>query len=120
MTKTYVEIFYPGSFFPETKVQEVKDRTPIDLPNGAFAFSFFDREETKINGEVLYGKEKNRSGRFYAGELFTLEEVKEKFPENRILISNLENNGYDRVVKTIRGNFQPFTSNDTMLVSACL
>ena len=120
MTKTYVEIFYPGSLFPESKVREVKDRTPIDLPSGAFAFSFFDQEETIVKGEILVGKQKNRSGRFYAGELFTLAEVKEKFPESRILISNMENNGYAKVVKTVRGNFQPFMPEDTMLVGACL
>ncbi len=47
----------------------------------------------------------------------SLAEVKEELPAEKILISNMEGNGYKYVVKTIRGNFQPFEKKDKILVS---
>ena len=115
MKTTYVEIYYPGSLFPETSTKQVPDRSPIELPGGAYAYSFFDREEVQAEGETLTGKEKNRSGMFYTGELFTIKELKERHPEKRVLISNIEGNGYSKAVLTRAGNWQPFAENDTMI-----
>ena len=42
----------------------------------------------------------------------TLEEVKENVPDNRILVANMENNHYDKVVKTKFGQFIPLEKDD--------
>ena len=48
----------------------------------------------------------------------TLEQVKATYGSDhnyRILISNMENNGYGAVVKTKFGQFMPLNDNDTVL-----
>lgn len=115
MLQTYIKYLYPGSFFPEERIEKVSDRKIVDLPEGAFCYQFFDREETEIEGETLYGKDKNHSGRFYKGDIFTLDELKVKFPFEFTLISNMESNKWDYLIRTVRGNWQPFEKRDALL-----
>jgi uncharacterized protein (UPF0128 family) len=116
MTKHYVEFYYPGSFFPETSVKEIKSRKEkIETPKGCYGYMFFDQEEIESNGETLIGKPKNKSGMTYFGKKYSIEDLKREFPENRILISNIEGNGYKFAVKTIRGNWQPVDKKDKVV-----
>lgn len=117
MLKHYVEFSFPGAFFSEYSVKEVAERNPelITVPEGAFAYRFFDRIETVVDGETLTGERKNFSPFTYFGTAYTLEEVKAQFPEYTILISNMECNGWNRVVKTLRGNWQPLGEGDTVI-----
>jgi len=124
-TKTYVEYLYPGSFFSEEESKPVKERDPEKilktLPKGVFAFLFYDQASTmvKVDGEAqtVYGKRKNVSGKYYPdAEIYTVPQLKaldEK--QYHILIANMEGNGWKRVVKTRRGNFQPLEKSDTIL-----
>ncbi|MCL2354831.1 MAG: hypothetical protein FWC68_02955 [Oscillospiraceae bacterium] len=114
MRRHYVEYFYPGIFLSESSVEEVshRDFDRIVMPERAFAFSFFDREEVEQDGETLVGKPKNISPKCYEGKVYTLDEVKKAFPEAETLIFNMEANGWERVVKTIRGNWQPLEEGD--------
>lgn len=115
MLKHYVAFLYPGSFFPEEKSKEIKSRDEkIEIPDGCFAYYFWDREEVLMGKELLVGKEKNRSGRFYLGETLTLEEI-EKSPGCEILASNMRVNAWPVVVKTRMGNYQPVLENDVVL-----
>lgn len=115
--KQYVEFLYPGILFPESEIREVSDRDSlIDAPKNCFAYQFFERQETNAeDGEVLLGKPKNYSGRFYFGKLKTLEDVKKETPEARTLISNMESNNWNPVVLTRRGNYQPFGERDQIV-----
>lgn len=117
MTKHYVEFSFPGAFFSEYKVQEVTERNPelVKVPEGAFAYRFFDQSEAIVDGETLVGDRKNFSPLTYFGTAYTLEEVKAQFPECTTLISNMECNGWNRVVKTRRGNWQPLEEGDTVI-----
>lgn len=116
----YVELLYAGIFMSETNEKKVKkrDHTKIKAPKDCFGYRFFSREETDSNGEILKGKKKNYSGYYYFGEVYTKEDV-EKYVDNpRILLSNMSGNGYDKVVKTRLGNFQPFyTGKDVILTN---
>jgi len=47
----------------------------------------------------------------------TLAEIKRESPDLTTLIGNMEGNGYDRVVLTRRGNYQPFTGKDVLIGS---
>jgi hypothetical protein len=116
-TKTYVTFFYPGSFFPETSIREVAERslTPDEIPNGCYAYRFHSQVEGTLDGEKVVGSPKDYSGMFYIGEVLTLEQVKEKYPTNKILISNIEGNGWDVVVRTRLGNFQPLSQGDKVI-----
>jgi len=101
MTQTYIEYLHAG-YVIYTSCKPVKDRTiPKKLPNNCFGFRFYDQTEVKKNKEVLVGKPKNYSTWHYeAGKVYTLEEVKKKYPGNTILISNMQKDDTKRVLMT--------------------
>jgi len=122
MLKHYVEFLYPGSFMSETEVKNCSHRDPKRMLKAAgkqcFAFRFFDQEVVNKEGEELRGKAKNYSGHYYPNaEILTIDDVKALTPRKdyKILISNLEMNDWDPVVRTQRGNFQPFGKNDEII-----
>jgi len=120
MLKHYVEFLYPGLLVSETSVEEIaeRDTKKVEMSDSCFGFRFFDRTVSVIDGETLTGDRKNVSGWYYQGEKMTLEQVKASFGNDRnyrILISNMENNGYDAVVKTKFGQFIPLNDGDTIL-----
>ena len=116
-TKQYVEFLYPGALVPESEVREVPNReASVEVPKGCFAYKFFERQETESeDGEVLLGRPRNYSGTHYFGKVMSLDDVKREMPNQRTLISNMEGNGWDRVVQTRRGNYQPFTEQDVLV-----
>lgn len=118
MTVHYVRFLFPGSLFPEERTQRLESRTAvIDVPANCFAYEFFDREEVEAGGETLVGSPKNQSGRTYFGEVLTLDDVKRLPGDYGTLISNMECNGWAKVVRTRRGNFQPLNENDRVVTA---
>jgi len=119
MLKHYVEFLYPGILFAETECREVKSRDHRRLrkiPENCYGFRFFDRTETKVDGEKLYGDRKNYSGTYFIDAYtYSLQDIKDQFPDQKILISNMECNGYKRVVRTRRGNWQPLEKKDKII-----
>ena len=117
MLKHYVEFCFAGTFFIERQIKEVDERNPnlITVPSDAFAYRFYDCTETVINGETLIGEKKNFSPFTYFGKLYTLNEVKSEFPENKNLISNMEYNKIDKVVRTRKGNWQFLKKGDIVI-----
>lgn len=116
MTKHYIEFYYPGAFFPENSIKEIKNRrTPRNIPKSSYGFMYFDQEEFKLNDEILTGERKNKSGMTFLGKKYTIEELKKDFPDHKILISNIENNGYQFAVKTRLGNWQPVGEIDKVI-----
>ena len=120
---TFVEVLYPGSFYPEESVHKVKARNPNAIAEKypkAFCFQFYDVVQKRIvvDGEeqLVSGKRKNKSGRYYPdAALFTVAGLKRLPGDYSILISNMEGNGWSRVVRTRCGNFQPFEEGDHIL-----
>ncbi len=100
--KHYVEFLYPGILVSEKSEREIKSRdVGIRLAKGAFAHRIFDRPYTKMEGEILYGKDKNYSPWTYYGKEQTLVDVKaENNPKNKTLIGNMECNNIKRIVRT--------------------
>ena len=116
MLKQYVEFFFPGSFASETSAQEVASRADaVELPRGAYGYRFFARREIEQGGEVLKGERKDIGPMTYYGEVLTLEDVQSLTGDYRILASNMKCNGWDRVVRTVRGNFQPLDTCDVVV-----
>ena len=107
--KHFVVFMYRGSFVSETEEKEIKSREEISLPLHAYCYYFFDREDVVDGKEIFVGKKINETGCFYPnGELYTLAKVKKEMPQEHILISNMECNKWDAVVKSRKGNFIPF------------
>ena len=120
MLKHFVQFAFPGIFDTEYVNEKIAERDPelVTIPRGAFGYRFFDQEKTVIDGELLLGKPKNYSSFTYFGKVYTLEEVKEKYPEYTSLIRNMEDKGSNRVVCTIRGNWQILEKADIVIESS--
>ena len=113
ITKTYVEFSYPGALFAETEDKEIITRDVKKvlkiMPKGAFCFRFYDMTSN-------FGKEKNKSGKYYPGATpYTIEQVKKIGKDFSILASNMECNNWPTVIKTRIGNFQPLEKGDIIL-----
>ena len=114
--KHYVIFYYPGSLMNEEEIKLISDRrNKIEIPQGSFGYRFFDRTEVVLDGEELTGKPKNYSCMHYLGRKMSLAEVKKELPNEKILIRNMEGSNYKYMVKTIRGNFQPFKKGDKII-----
>lgn len=115
MTVFYIEYVYPGSFVSETTTEKVGTKQlPKNLPDRTFGFRFFERTEMNDVEEKLVGKPRNYSGWYYVGKELTLEQVKSKYSDKKILISNMESNKdyYNTVCETKFGQFIPMTKED--------
>ncbi len=115
MTKIYLREFLPGTLVSETYIKEVSEKLyPPKLSERAYAFQYFEREHTIKNGEELLGKEKNISKMYYLGTMATADEVI-RTTRNPILRSNIEANGYKRLVITRFGQWFPINDNDEVI-----
>ena len=61
------------------------------------------------------GQPKNYSGTYYFGRVMTVSDVRKEVPNSDILISNMGGNGWKKVIRTRRGNFQPFGLEDKVV-----
>lgn len=116
--KTFVEYFFPGIIVSESSRQECsrrdKKKWAREIPEGAYRFCFYDvnyMEDAKT-GEILKSKQSNKSKSYYVdGVVMDKESVEKNIPDSRILLANMNANGWDLVIKTRRGNVQPFTDD---------
>lgn len=117
VTKSYVEKIYRGILFSEPSVEEVTERDPMQIKNDGQmqGFRFYDKEYV-VDGKKSYdGETSNYSNWIYFGKRLSLDEIKSKYgnnPDYRILISNMEGNGYQYVCHTQAGSFLPMEEGD--------
>ncbi len=123
--KTYVEFQYPGLLFSNISTQEVetRDTSKLDMPKNAFAFNFFDiiSMTIEVDGELveLESKRIHKSNlHYYGGKVYTAQEIRRKFPQEKTLISNMRINGYKKVIKCRTGNWQPLEKDDVFIKEA--
>ena len=117
MKKNYVTFYSPGTFVSETTTKDIDNwnvaqaeamACEIEERYGAkpygFKFETRSRSATDLDSKVT-----NTSPMYYlGGEVLTLEDVKAKNdPKDRILISNMEHNGYDKII--VNNNSWKFT-----------
>ena len=127
MRQEFVEFFSPGSFTSEVTRKPIDARsvdlacrmaTEITERHGAtpYGFRFVARERAD---DELDAKDVDRGPMHYlGGEVETLEQVKARATDkDRILIANMEGNGYDRVI-TNRNSWMitlPLRADDVVL-----
>lgn len=116
-----VEYSYPGTFVSATSSEVCghNNADQIECPDGAFAFRFFDRvtqTATLEDGRTQDHVERENVGGWYypGGEVLTVDDVESLDGDHRILLSNMRCNGWDRVVRSRRGNFQPLEAADAV------
>ena len=120
--RRYVEFLYAGSFTADCRAEEVGHADPalIDVPDGAYAFRFFDVQEIEDEGTVLRSDRLNKSMTFYPDGVLTTVEQAREMPNSRILVSNMEGNGWPAVVFSRYGNFpQPFNPAKDAIIPLC-
>lgn len=118
------ELLMPGSFFNETDELDLQGRTVEEIAGEVSPSVFGIRTFRRVEGEVMVDGKPVRvssgnldySGTTYiGGQVLTLDEVKRTVPDSRTLVSNMEGNGWDKVIRTRAGNFQPFEANDRVI-----
>lgn len=113
-TEYFAEFFFPGILISETATRSIPDRFSVgDWPAGAYGCRTFATTVAEVDGERITGKARDYSPMTYrGGRVMTLEEVKQaNDPSDRILILNMEGNGYERVYR-IAGRAVPMGVND--------
>ena len=108
MKKHLVEFYSPGTFVSETTEKEIESwdiQTAMSMArtikerHGAvpygFCFNTRERKESELDSKVI----KTSNMYYLGGKVETLKEVKARANENdRILISNMEGNGWDQII----------------------
>lgn len=127
MQKHFVTFYSPGTLFAETSSQPIDSwdvPTAVDMArrvkerHGATPYGFrFTTRERK--DDELDSKQIGQSAMYYlGGTIETLAEIKARNnPDDRILIANMEGNGWDRLITNTNSwkATQPFLEGDTLL-----
>ena len=127
MKKHYVTFYSPGTLVAEQTTKEIDSwdtDKAIEMAKGIqerhgaipYGFIFTTRERSEADFD---SKQTEHSGMYYlGGKVFTLEDIKARNnPDDHILISNMQNNGYDRVVENNNSWrwTQPLNESDVVL-----
>lgn len=124
MIKHFVTFSSPGTFFSEERTLEIDSwdaAKAVEMSKGiverynatpfAFRFTTRGRSEEELDSKIIA-----MSNRYYlGGTAMTVEDVKREVPDSKILVSNMELNGWERVIKTPFGNIQPLHDGDVIL-----
>lgn len=123
----YVTFYSPGTLVHETSTKEIDSwdvQKAREMAKGVmerhgatpFAFRFITKGRKT---DDLDSKEIASSGRYYlGGKIETVKDIEARNdPEERILLSNMRGNGWDRVVTTTNGYrvTQPLNEDDVVL-----
>lgn len=122
MNQTYLRRFCPGLIMAEASEvwcpESLRDdplRAASIVPDGCFAFEFFDREEVTVNGEVLVGKNKNKSPRYFiGGYMYSPGEAQALEGEENWNLRSYGESG-QWLVKTKLGNWQFANAGDVCI-----
>ncbi|MGN6383687.1 MAG: hypothetical protein ACTHMK_13875 [Dyella sp.] len=120
MKIVYVEFLFPGTFFPELSLVPFAGE-PIPVPANAYGWSLKKRQEVLFGEEMLVGKLNKLGGTTLIGHAYSLAELKAEFgssEKHRILISNIEGNGYLGACLCRTGNWQPIDEDTTVVPAA--
>lgn len=129
-TRTHITAtpMYPGSFLPEDgRPKVIADSSPHTAISSINDDGRWFCLEVKTSTQKLWtdgdGGEKwmpggaSSSYRIYIGEALTAADVEglDDGDDHTILLSNMRGNGWKRVVRTRRGNWQPVEPGDVVL-----
>jgi hypothetical protein len=127
MEKNYVKFLSAGTFMAEETTKEIDNwdiNKAVEMSKsvteryGAKPYGFYFITRSRKEDELDSRVSKESDMYYLNGTVQTLEELKkENNPNNRILISNMECNGWDRVVTTCNPWkwTQPLRDNDVVI-----
>lgn len=117
---------YPGSFYPEegrpVEISDASSGTALDaVPDDGRWFAVEvathveKRYASSAGDEMWVPSNSSDRYRIYIGELLTSDDVRALPGDHTILLSNMQSNGWDPIVRTRRGNFQPLEEGDVVI-----
>ena len=109
MIKLYVKYYYPGALFSEEIIKTIQSLEEIKLPDRAFGYSTFKREiiiSPETGRECVSEPFDATPPNYPESEKYTLKQLEELFPEEKVLISNVKNNGWRGAIRARLGNWQ--------------
>lgn len=126
MEKHFVTFLSPGTFFSEETTQPIeswcvelaieRSKHIIERYNAKpFCFYFTTRARTD---QDLDSKRVATSKKYYlGGRVMTIQEVEQEMPDERILMSNMRGNGWEKIIVNNNGwrVSQPFLEGDVLL-----
>ena len=127
MKKHFVTFLSPGTFVHEETTKEIESwdideaiklASGIKERHGATPFAFYfttrGRKENELDSKVT-----RSSGRYYlGGKVETIDDVRRRNdPQEQILLSNMECNGWDRIIVNTNSwkVTQPLRENDKVV-----
>lgn len=126
--RVYATPLYPGSFFSEEgqaiQVDNAEPATVLPpMPNDQRWFGIRLTERmyerwTNDQGEhkwLPFSKTPTKTSYLYVGDRLDREDVAAMGPDGSTLLSNMQGNGWQYVVRTRRGNYQPLTDDDVLV-----
>lgn len=125
MIKHFITFYSPGTFFSETTQKEI-DNWSIDKAKELaytmypipYGFRFSTVEKTGSGWNVITTIKAKSAMYFLGGQIKTLADIEaENDPKNKILISNMKGNGWDKVVVNTNSwkVTQPFEKDDLVV-----
>ena len=126
-TQPMARYYMPGSFFSEDEAREISDcsidAAVAQAPEDAFAFVLYDRPVIDFEYDPKLFRvapvPQNESGKHYlGGKTYTPDELRALPGDHRILIGNVEGNGWGRAIQCRTGNWQPFEEGDVLVEMA--
>ena len=109
MIQLYVKYLYPGTFFNEERISPIDSVKDIEVPDTAYGYQTFKREiltSPETENECKSASFDHTAVEYVDADYYTLKQLKEHFPEEHVLISNIEGNGYRGAIRTRRRNWQ--------------
>lgn len=117
-TRHFIRFFSPGMIVANTKMVRVDGGRPdpetVEFPDGAYAFEIVEQDVVTDGDDEFLGASKSIGPVYYHpdSKIETLDEVRQNHPDETILISNMETNGYDRIVFSRDGHWAQFFDPD--------
>jgi hypothetical protein len=116
--KHFVTFHSPGLLFADSSEKPISSWSVSEARAMAgeychgFRFTTRGREECELDSRVI----KSSAMYYLGGEVLTVEQIERRHDDrDRILISNMRNNGYARVVRTKFGNTFPLEEGDVVI-----
>jgi hypothetical protein len=124
VTVRYVRFFSPGSFCANEWTMPMKsvDPSAVVWPDTAYAFTMHERVDMLDGPETFKGEAKQIGPMYYHPDsrVATQADVAARGdPRDRILVSNMEGNGWPAVIYSRWGNWpQPYEADKVRILSA--